>query len=198
MTQDNRPIKDGAGDIFTLRMRDISPAGDGTIMRSMIMSTPYPNDYMTGGAPGGIFSHCAISGNMTAALPINSPIYSFQWTAASLAAIRRVRLTAWATVTAFAANGVAAFDIYQARSFAAPDGGGTPADLTGNHAKRRVATTPPSIQMVILSTTLFEKPMGEHPLLLAASEGFVIHASMPVVGTWQFAVTTEWDEIPGY
>ena len=22
--------------------------------------------------------------------------------------------------------------------------------------------------------------------------------SMPVVGTWQFAVTTEWDEIPGY
>ena len=130
MTQDNRPIKDGAGDIFTVRMRDISPAGDGTIMRSMILSTPFPNDYSTGGAPGGIFSHCAVSGNMTAALPANSPIYSFQWTAATLAAIRRVRLTAWSTATAFAANGVAIFDFYRAHSFTTADVGGTASNNT--------------------------------------------------------------------
>jgi hypothetical protein len=48
--------------------------------------------------------------------------------------------------------------------------------------------------------TLFEKLQGEHPLLLAANEGFVVRVTVPAagVGTWQFAVTTEWDEVFKY
>jgi hypothetical protein len=46
--------------------------------------------------------------------------------------------------------------------------------------------------------TLFEKLAGEHPLLLTNGEGFIIQASVPNDGTWQFAVTTEWTELTNY
>lgn len=230
MTQDNRPIKDGAGDIFTIRMRDISPAGDGTIMRSMILSTPYPNDYTTGGALGGIFQHCGRSGQMASGLAANAPIYSFQWNGSLVAAIRRVTVNAWSATTAFA-GGVVMFDAYIARGFTAPDSGGTAANLSGGQSKMRssmasslaairyasttaitagtrtldsdpiarvVATLPQSGTTTIVATNLINKAMGEHPLTLAAGEGFVINATIPPVGTWQFSVTMEWDEIPGY
>src|SRR5262245_36822461 len=45
---------------------------------------------------------------------------------------------------------------------------------------------------------LFEKPIGEMPLLLAQQEGFIIQATVPATGDWSFAVTTEWDEVPLY
>ena len=231
MTQDNRPIKDGAGDIFTIRMRDISPAGDGTIMRSMLYTTPYPNDYTEGGALGGIFQHCARSGSMASGLAANAPVYSFQWNVGNVAAVRRVRVNAWTTTTAFA-GGVALFDAYMARGFTSPDSGGIEPNLTGSQGKMRtsmassfaaiqysntgaitpssrvvdadplnqIVATVPQIggAMIFSNSALIDKPMGEHPLLLEAGEGFVIRATIPPVGTWQFTVTTEWDEIPGY
>jgi hypothetical protein len=45
--------------------------------------------------------------------------------------------------------------------------------------------------------TLFEKLQGEHPLMLAGDEGFVVRATVPApgIGTWQFALTAEWDEV---
>jgi hypothetical protein len=46
--------------------------------------------------------------------------------------------------------------------------------------------------------TLFEKLAGEHPLILATNEGFVVEATIPATGTWQFALTLEWAELPAY
>jgi len=42
---------------------------------------------------------------------------------------------------------------------------------------------------------MFEAAQGEHPPLFVQNEGFVIQASVPATGVWQFAVMAEWDEI---
>jgi hypothetical protein len=48
-------------------------------------------------------------------------------------------------------------------------------------------------------TVLFgEDPGPEHPLILAQNEGFVIRATMPATGTWQFGVTVTWSELTAY
>jgi hypothetical protein len=40
---------------------------------------------------------------------------------------------------------------------------------------------------------------GEHPLLLAQNEGFVIRCvAVPATGTWQAAVTVDWTEVKSY
>jgi hypothetical protein len=221
---DNKLIKDGIGDTFTLRMRDISAGGDGSIQRSMLFATPYPLDYGT----GGIYQHCAKSGVIAAGLAANAPIYSFQWPATLLALINRVRINAWTNV-GFAA-GVATFDMFIARGFTVADGGGNEANLVGGGGRLRTsmansqaiimcATTaaltpgtrtldPDAVDTRVAAApttgntplfpsavTLFEKLQGEHPLFLAPDEGFVIRASVPGTGTWQFKVTTEWDEV---
>src|SRR6516165_8739742 len=117
---DNKLIKDALGQNFTIRMRDISPGGDGSIQRSMIFTTSYPIDYGTGGS----YRDAAKSGSMAAGLAANAPIYSFQWTSSSLLAlVRRVKLSAWTLGTGFAA-GVAEFDLFVARLFSSADGGG--------------------------------------------------------------------------
>jgi hypothetical protein len=222
---DNKQIKDGVGDVFGLRMRDLSPAGDGSLQRSMIFATGYPIDYGT----GGMFQHCAKSGVMAAGLAANAPIYAFYWPATLIGLVRRVRLNAWTLGTAFTA-GLATFDLFAARQFTAPYGGGAQADLSGDHAQLRtsmgtslanimVATTAAltpgtrtldpdplnSITVVAPSTAfapyinqtlpLFEKLQDEHPLMLVTNEGFVIRATVPATGLWSFAVTTEWDEV---
>ena len=64
---DNKLIKDALGQSFTIRMRDISAGGDGSIQRSMIFTTGYPIDYGTGGS----YRDAARSGSMGA-----PPIYS--------------------------------------------------------------------------------------------------------------------------
>src|SRR5882672_2100212 len=49
------------------------------------------------------------------------------------------------------------------------------------------------------STKLFEALQGEHPLVhtgVSAVEGFTIRATVPATGTWTWAITTEWDEVP--
>jgi hypothetical protein len=225
---DNKQIKDGVGDVFTLRMRDISSAGDGSLQRSMILTSGYPIDYNT----GGMFQHCAKSGIMAAGLAANSPIYAFYWPASLIGLVRRVRLNAWTLGTAFAA-GLATFDLFAARIFTAPYGGGAAADLSGDHASLRtsmstslanimVATTaaltpgtrtldPDPIDSrtvnapVVVNTTftagaltLFEKLQDEHPLMHVTNEGFVIRATVPATGLWSFAVTTEWDEVTNF
>jgi hypothetical protein len=222
---DNKQIKDGVGDVFMLRMRDLSSGGDGSLQRSMIFATGYPIDYET----GGMFQHCAKSGIMAAGLAANAPIYSFYWPASLTGLLRRVRINAWTLGTAFAA-GLVTFDLFAARNFTSPDGGGSAADLSGNHAKLRtsmgtsladimVATTaalvpgtrvldpapldsrtlnaPVAINTTFSASimTLFEKQQGEHPLMLVTNEGFVIRATVPATGLWSFAVTTEWDEV---
>lgn len=40
---------------------------------------------------------------------------------------------------------------------------------------------------------------GEHPLVLAQNEGFVIRSvAVPITGTWQAAITVNWSEISAY
>lgn len=41
-------------------------------------------------------------------------------------------------------------------------------------------------------------PGGESPLVLAQNEGFVVRATVPATGTWQFGVTVVWTELAEY
>lgn len=46
---------------------------------------------------------------------------------------------------------------------------------------------------------LFGEDMGaQHPLIFAQNEGFVLRASVPATGTWQFGVTVTWTEVTAY
>lgn len=43
-----------------------------------------------------------------------------------------------------------------------------------------------------------EDPGPEHPLVLAQNEGFVLRATVPATGTWQFGVTVVWSELTAF
>jgi hypothetical protein len=132
---DNRQIKDGLGNIFTIRMRDISTANDGTVQRSMVMAQLQPVDY----GAGGCFHRTCKSGVMVANAAASSPIYSFQWpSVTSLALIRRIRLSAWSVDVGFVA-GLLTFDLVTARAFTAQMLGGTNVSLVGNSGKLRTS-----------------------------------------------------------
>lgn len=45
---------------------------------------------------------------------------------------------------------------------------------------------------------LFHADPQEAPLILAQNEGFVIRATVPATGTWQFGVTVVWTELASY
>jgi hypothetical protein len=147
---DNRQIKDGIGNLFNVRMRDLSAGGDGSIMRSMILSTPYPVDYGT----GGIYQHCAKSGILAAGMAANSPIYSFQWPSSSLLAlIKKIRLNAATDSVAFAAGaGLATFDLFAARGFTVADSGGIHANLVGDFNQLRTSMNASAASVQIASS----------------------------------------------
>jgi len=307
---DNKQIKDGLGNLFTLRMRDVSPGTDGTLQQNEMFATLVPREYQT----GGMYQHCAKSNavllpalatttatgtgtasatNLTvsavtgtiivgatvtgtgipagttivnqqsgttggagvyttsasttasaAALTFtytapstpNVPIYSFQYPGTLsapflMASVRRVRLSAW-SIDAFSAGWIT-FDIYAARNFTAQDTGGLIATFGADDNQMRTSmaaalanitwcntalltpgtrtldAAPLDSQTVVAPTTantpftqqritLFERLQGEHSLLLAANEGFVVRGTFPGGNHWQFAVTTEWDELAIY
>jgi hypothetical protein len=39
---------------------------------------------------------------------------------------------------------------------------------------------------------------NEHPIVLAAQEGFIVRATVPATGTWQFGLTVTWTEVTAY
>ena len=41
-------------------------------------------------------------------------------------------------------------------------------------------------------------PGVEHPIVLAANEGFSVRAVVPATGTWQFGMTCTWTEVAAY
>ena len=223
---DNKQIKDGLGNLFTVRMRDYST--NGTLQKTMMNATLMPIEY----GIGGVYGHCAKSGTLPNATAMTAaPLYSFFFptgTATLYALVRRVRVSAWATGV-FAA-GLVTFDMYAARAFLVPDSGGLLANLAAynnqlntlmapSRATIRIADytalTPgtrtldlaPLDRLVVNAPTvvpatfgiqrlpLFERHQGEHPLLLAPDEGFVVQVTAPAGGPWSFAVTTEWDEV---
>lgn len=47
--------------------------------------------------------------------------------------------------------------------------------------------------------SLFDwRDAGHHPLILATQEGFVLTATVPATGTWQFGATVRWAEVTAY
>lgn len=53
-------------------------------------------------------------------------------------------------------------------------------------------------QFVPQNTVLLDQRVGEHPLILAQNEGFVIQATVPATGVWFFAVNLDWQELAAY
>jgi hypothetical protein len=146
---DNRQIKDGLGDLFTIRMRDISAATDGTVQRSMVMAQLSPVDY--GG--GGSYHRTCKSGVMVANTAASSPIYSFQWpSVTSLALIKRIRIAAWSWNVGFTA-GLVTFDVITARTFTVQLAGGTQVSLVGNSGKLRTSMASSQANVVYATTT---------------------------------------------
>jgi hypothetical protein len=39
---------------------------------------------------------------------------------------------------------------------------------------------------------------NKHPIILAQNEGFVLRATVPATGTWQFGATVTWSEVAAY
>jgi len=56
-------------------------------------------------------------------------------------------------------------------------------------------------EIIIPGTILWQAEVGdgEHPLVLAANEGFVIRSvAVPATGTWTAAITIDWAEVASY
>jgi hypothetical protein len=51
---------------------------------------------------------------------------------------------------------------------------------------------------ILLPYPIFDQRPGEHPLVLAQNEGFVIEATVPATGVWFFGVKVDWVEIAAY
>jgi len=55
-----------------------------------------------------------------------------------------------------------------------------------------------SVQWVPQFDLFHADPGGESPLVFAQNEGFVVRATVPATGTWQFGVTVAWTEVTAY
>jgi hypothetical protein len=55
-----------------------------------------------------------------------------------------------------------------------------------------------SVQWIPQVDLFHADPGGESPLILAQNEGFVVRATVPATGTWQFGVTVVWTELTAY
>jgi hypothetical protein len=146
---DNKQIKDGLGNLFTIRMRDISTAVDGTFQRSMVLASLQPVDY--GG--GGSYHRASKSGVMVANMGAALPIYSFQWPSFSaLALIRRLRMSVLSADVGFTA-GMCLFEMLMARGFTTQMSGGTATNLAGDAAKLRTSMGSSQASIVRSNTT---------------------------------------------
>ncbi len=182
----------------------------------------------------GSFKLAAKSGLMAAGLAPNSPIFSFRYSGANFATVRRIVMSAGVNTTAFAL-GIADFDLFVARTFTASDTGGTGATLTSPNGKlrtsftagtavadfrisstatltagartldaqqlesmRRSISAATALDIINPMTDFFRHQPGEQPLVLANNEGFVIQASVPATGTWNFSVGVAWDELANW
>jgi len=217
-------MKDGLGNEFTLRTKDVSVDQKNGIRQNWHLATKYPIDHTNGGA----FYTTAKSNTIAAALTANSPIASFRFSSASLiCAIRRLEISAWTLAAGFAA-GIASFDAFVARQYTSEDTGGLLSALSANTPKLRtnMQTTQSHLRVSDTGTltagtrtldahpfetavaapaptatnTLFFNDQKifndyDHPLILVSGEGVIIQASVPATGTWAFALTAVWDEV---
>jgi hypothetical protein len=71
--------------------------------------------------------------------------------------------------------------------------------LDANALASIVAGVPNTAGATLVSPfAMFDQRPGEHPLVLAQNEGFVIQATVPATGVWFFAVKVDWVEIATY
>ena len=128
-------LKDGDGNEFSIRTKDVSVTQNNSLRQNWHMASDYPIDHTDGGS----FQVLAKSGALIAGLAANAPIISFRFASTALIAIvRRVKLSAWTNAAGFTA-GMAAFDLYPARSFTVEDTGGLLAAISGNTGKLRTS-----------------------------------------------------------
>jgi hypothetical protein len=188
---DNRIIKDGLGNTFYLRMKDISPGGDGQLQRSMVFASLQAPDYGIGGS----YQHLASSGSIgtVGSTGLNSaPIYSFQWHGTTTppyisAMLRRFTIGIWTGATGFAA-GVGAIYMTIARNFTGTDTGGNIANLTGNNGKLNTKMNASLANIVFANTatitpgtrTLDAQPIAGIPFQ-APTTGNTIFTAQPMV-----------------
>lgn len=217
-------MKDGVGNEFTLRTKDVSGGQNNAVRQNWHLATRYPVEHASGGA----FHTTMKSNTMTAALAANSTIAMFRFVSPSLICVlRHLDLSMW-SVTAIAA-GFLSFDAFVARAFTGEDTGGLLAPLAGNVGKLRTSHQSPLAhlrvsdtgQLTVGTRTLDGAPFEnitaglaasgpinnvyflnqplfterDHPMVLKSEEGVVIQANVPATGTWAFNVTAVWDEI---
>ena len=105
--------------------------------------------------------------------------------------------------TTMASTGLVANDARVMTTDATGLGAGTKT-LEGNHIAHVVAGGPITGSLdgtfVKPGTKLFKADVanGDHPLVLASQEGFVIRAIAPATGTWRMSINVKWDETTSY
>jgi hypothetical protein len=100
----------------------------------------------------GSYAKTLSTGTMGAGLASAAPIYSFRYTGANFAVIKRVTMSAGNAGTGFAA-GVATFNLFAARAFTASDSGGTAGTLTGNNGKLRTSFVTTGVGDIRIAST---------------------------------------------
>ena len=64
----------------------------------------------------------------------------------------------------------------------------------------QVQTSTPNVvgAPVLMPYPIWDSRLGEYPIVLANNEGFVIQATTPLVGTFQFTIQVTWEEVTIY
>lgn len=129
-------LKDGLGNEFSLRSKDVSPSQNNSIRQNWHLASRYPINHDNGGA----FYVTMKSATMVANASFNNlPIAAFRFVSPSLIClVRKLELSFWNITTAFAA-GIASFEAYVARAYTVEDSLGNLAALSGNVGKLRTS-----------------------------------------------------------
>jgi len=93
--------------------------------------------------------------------------------------------------TAYATTGLADFRVSSTATLTA---GTRTLDAQQLESMVRSMSVSTSQDIVNPETEFFKALPGDQRLILATNEGFVIQATVPATGTWNFTVGVEWDE----
>lgn len=150
-----------------------------------------------------MISACVSTTFFAAGVPVQiDMVKAISWTVAGSGGTRSTPAALHKARTTMGSSLVATSDIGIASTAALTAGTKT---LEGESMAAIVAPGPITAslngQIIAPGTILWEPDLanGEHPLLLAQNEGFVIRSvAVPATGTWQFAATINWAEVTTY
>lgn len=223
---DNFNLKDSNSFPFKMRSKDISVNQDGTTQFVRHLSTLYPVDYGVGGcyrntaksnvmvaglaASSPIYTFRNPSANLLALLfrlriQLQTDSVGF---AAGLATFDLYRVTAFTAMDTGGASVTLTGSEAKMRTAMAASSSQIQYSQTATlTAGTRTLDAAPIDTLSVAAATaastvfqpqtkMFDTGPGDHPLLLAQNEGFVIRATVPATGTWRWAITPEWAEVP--